>query len=187
MKTYLTFLIIALPFVSCHSSPYGELQQIKSYDSLSGDKTEGFSRLTAYITPSPDHPHTAVEIRPIRGRKFTAAWHEDLPKLDKLDLSKPYQLDFLVVKINKVNVTSASVYRISDQDRDLGDVSRCKMHKAAMHREVEDWIDGCELQKARVYPNSGIFLALCGSGMRHVVWVCPQCQKAQQKEIKRYE
>jgi len=186
MKLYLSLPLIVLSLMSCHSSPYGELQQIKSYDSLSGDKTEGFSRLTAYIAPSPDHPHTSAVIRPILGRKIIAAWHKELPKIDKLDPAKLYQIDFLVVKMNKAKYYDASIIRISDQDRVLGDVSLCQWHKAAMHREVEDWIDGGELQKARVYPNSGIFLALCGSGMRHVVWVCPQCQKAQQKEIKRY-
>lgn len=185
MKHFLSPLIGALLLVSCAPSPYGKLQQVKEYDSLSGDKTEGMSRITAYIAPSPDDPGSSVIIRPIRGRKSTATWHKDLPKIDQLDLSRPYQLDLLVAKMKQVNLTKAYVYRISDQDRILGDVSRCQLHDAAMHREAEDWIDGCELQKARVYPNSGIFLALCGSGMRHVVWVCPQCQKAQREEIKR--
>jgi hypothetical protein len=188
-NSYLIILAVACALIGCASDNFGSRHDVKHYDVLSGDITEGFSRIRATVSESantlPTYP-TSAELRTRLGRKLIVTWNKGLPPISSLDPAKIYTLDLIVAKGEKTRFTGASVFRITDGDDIIADQSRCSMHQRAMQREVEDWIDGFTLAskgKVRQYPNSGIFHAVCNSGMHHVVWVCPECREAEQRQI----
>ena len=158
---------------------------MKEYGGLSGDITEGFSTIRASVSESSITDPTSAELRTRHGRNLIVRWNQELPPISSLDSEKIYTFDLIAVKGVKKRFSYASVYRIKDDEDSIVDLSQCARHKTQMHRDVEDWIDGYDFTQGRVrpYPNSGIFHAVCGSGIRHVVWVCDTCRLAEQKQI----
>jgi len=180
-------LAVASALIGCASSNFGKRYDVKEYGGLSGDITEGFSTTRAFVSESRITDPTSAELRTREGRKLTVIWKKELPPISSLDPQKIYTFDLIAVKGEKIRFSYASVYRISDDEHIIADLSRCSIHQTAMHREVEDWIDGYDFTQGRIrpYPNSGIVHSVCGSGRRHVVWVCHACRDAEQKLIDR--
>jgi hypothetical protein len=181
-------LAVASALIGCASSDFGKRYDVKEYGGLSGDITEGFSTTRASVSESRIKDPTSAELRTREGRKLTVIWKKELPPISSLDPQKIYTFDLIAVKGVKKDFSYASVYRIKDVEDTIADLSQCARHKTQMHREVEDWIDGYDYitqDRVRSYPNSGIFHAVCGSGIRHVVCVCETCRLAEQKQIDR--
>jgi hypothetical protein len=183
MKSFSFFCAISCFFIACSCSPFGEVTEKKHYDGLSGDVTEGFASIQASVDPGQSKGH-AILVKQ-RGRKVDVLWPSQLPAVSKLDATKVYTLDLIVKDWKKAKHKDAQVYRMRDGERVIADLSLCAMHQQPMVREVEDWIDRFDEDVVKRYPHSGIFHAVCGSGMRHVMWVCPSCQAAERKEILR--
>jgi len=178
---------LAIALIGCASNHFGKRYDVKEYGGLSGDITEGFSTIRAYVSESGTTGRTSADLRIKYGRKLTVIWNEDLPSISSLDPDKIYTFDLIAVKGEKKRFSYARVYRIKDGQDTIADLSRCSLHKTDMHREAEDWIDGYDFTQGRIraYPNSGIVHSVCGSGIRHVVWVCENCRLAEQKQIDR--
>ena len=178
---------LAIALIGCASNNFGKRYDVKEYDGLSGDITEGFSTTRAYVSESRTTDPTSADLRTKHGRKLTVIWKEELPPIGSLDPDKIYTFDLIAVKGEKKRFSYASVYRIKDDEDTIADLSRCTLHKTEMHREVEDWIDGYDFTQGRIrpYPNSGIVHSVCGFGIRHVVWICETCRLAEQKQIDR--
>lgn len=193
MKHVTLLLSLAFLMLSCGSSPYGKLQDARDYDGMSGKITEGFSRVQAFVSEDAslrltDYEKPVVQLRTACGRLLRVKWHNGLSAVSDLDPTKLYHVDLIVTHWKEPNTDSATAYRITDGDKILADLSRCSLHRKPMMREVEDWIDRIdevEKNQDRLYPNSGIFHAVCSSGMRHVTWVCPTCRKNEHKAIQR--
>ena len=195
MKNLLLFLACATLLVCCAHAPYGKLHNPRDYDSLTGDITEGFVWVEARVSSS--HPEKSIDsgdlkarLHTKRGRDLDVYWPAELPSITTLDSGKTYSFDLIVTHWKQPKTDAARVYRITDGTTVLADLSRCELHRRPMFREVEEWIDSIVLDsngQVRHYPHSGIFHAVCGSGMHHVVWVCPSCRDAERREIQRVE
>jgi hypothetical protein len=185
--TSIILLTLAIALIGCASNNFGRRYDVKEYDGLSGDITEGFSTIRAYVIESSTTDPTSADLRTKNGRTVTVIWKQELPPISSLDPEKIYTFDLIAVKGVKKRFSYASVYRIKDEEHAIADLSQCAFHKRQMHRKVEDWVDGYDFRKGRVkpYPNSGIFHAACGSGIRHIVWVCETCRLAEQKQLDR--
>jgi hypothetical protein len=187
MKHLPLLLAFVLLLLSCGNSPYGKLQNARDYSGLCGDITEGLTRVVATVSSS-NSSATEVKLRTLRGRMIDVHWPAEFPAIATLDANKQYSFDLILTHWKKLNLDTASVYRISDEEKVLADLSLCSLHRKPMFREEEDWINAEELirkDQDRLYPNSGIFHALCGSGMHHVVWVCPTCLDAERQATQR--
>jgi hypothetical protein len=179
--------VMGLTLIGCGTTNFGKLEDVKEYGVLYGNVSEGFARMEASVIASTAANTNSAELQTKLGRKFTVTWTKGLPSFESLDPNKPYLLDLIVFSgPNLITNPSAAVYRISEGDRIIADLSRCSIHKCAMYRAPDDWIDGYALQKkgkVKQYPNSGIFHAVCNSGMHYVGWVCPECREAEQRQI----
>lgn len=173
--------------IGCATSHLGKRYDVKKYDGLTGDITEGFSTIRASVSASKITDPISADLRTTHGRKLTVIWKKELPPINSLDPEKIYTCDLIAVKGEKNRFSYASVYRITDEQHTIADLSRCLIHKEEMYREEEDWVDGYDFTQGRIrpYPNSGIVHTVCGSGIRHVVWVCSACRLAEQKQIGR--
>ncbi|MCU0749642.1 MAG: hypothetical protein MUF13_08870 [Akkermansiaceae bacterium] len=180
-------LAVSTALIGCASSHFGKRYDVKEYGGLSGDITEGFSTIRASVRESNITDPASAELRTRYGRNLIVRWDQELPPIRSLDPEKVYTFDLIAVKGVKKRFSHASVYRVKDDEDTVADLSKCARHRRQMHREVEDWIDGYDFTQGRVraYPNSGIFHSVCGSGIRHVVWVCETCRLAEQKQIDR--
>jgi hypothetical protein len=182
MKCFSLCIATLWLLVGCAASPYGKVSDPQKYDSLSGDFTEGFATIRATVLPS-ESTGGNVHLRTQNKKSIEANWPESLPAIATLDATKSYEFDLLIKHWHKPDRKTAEVFRIRDGQQILADLAECKRHQKTMHREVEDWIDAVDPRKAKRYPHSGIFHAVCSSGIRHVVWVCPSCQAAERKEV----
>jgi len=180
-------MALAGALIGCASSNFGKRSDVRHYGGLSGDITEGFSTTRASVSePGITDPNSVV-LRTRQGRKLAVVWKKELPPISSLDPHKVYTFDVIAVEGEHRRNSYASVFRISDDRHIIADLSRCTIHYIAMDRKVEDWIDGYDFSQGRIrpYPNSGIVHSVCGSGRRHVVWVCHLCRDAEQKQIDR--
>lgn len=178
---------MGLTLIGCGNTNFGKLEDVKEYGVLYGNVSEGFARMEASVIASTAANTNSAELQTKLGRKFTVTWTKGLPSVESLDPNKPYLLDLIVFSgPNLITNPSAAVYRISEDDRIIADLSRCSIHKCAMYRAADEWINGEELQKkgkVKQYPNSGIVHAVCNSGMHYVGWVCSECREAEQRQI----
>lgn len=187
--TLVILLASLIGLIGCTSSHFGKRYEVKKYAGLTGDITEEFYSIHASVAADPKESSSA-QLQTTRGRNISITWNTNLPPLSSLDPAKIYQFDLIVTKGKKPRFTTATLYRIKDADHIIADLSLCPMHQRSMHREEEEWIDGSTLShKGRVtrYPHSGIFHAVCSSGIHHVIWVCPDCRNAEQKQIDRLD
>lgn len=180
-------MALAGALIGCASSDFGKRSDVKHYGGLCGDITEGFSTTRASVSESGITDPNSVVLRTKQGRKLAVVWNKELPSISSLDPQKVYTFDVIAVEGQQRRNSYASVFRISDDRHLIADLSRCSIHNIAMDRKVEDWIDGYDFSQGRIrpYQNSGIVHSVCGSGRRHVVWVCHLCRDAEQKQIDR--
>jgi hypothetical protein len=181
-------LLMAFMLMACATSENDERHDVKEYQGLTGDITEGFSSIRAAVAESYGKDPRYAELLADQGRKLVVKWDDPLPPVKSLDPAKIYQFDLIVTKGSKIDFTMHEVYRLMDRDKVLADGSRCPRHGCAMHRAEEIWIDGIsagENGDVIRYPHSGNHYPLCGSGIHHVVWVCPLCRQAEQQQIDR--
>ena len=168
--------------IGCAGAPYGKVKDPKHFDGLTGELTEGFASIQATFLPTESRGGNVCLLTQNK-KKIEATWPGGLPEITTLDATKSYEFDLIIKHWRQPNVKTAEVFRIRDGKQILVDFSQCKLHGRPMIREAEDWIDAVDPRKAKRYPHSGLVHAVCGSGIRHIIWVCPTCQAAERKEI----
>jgi len=129
-----------------------------------------------------------------------AKHHYDLQPLQWPEKLMPHQnleglsgLRFEVVEAvrrqdNKWQSENMGVRRVWQRDKLLLDTTpRCEVHHLLMRREVEDGVDGDQFDRffrrqKQLFPHDGKAYLLCGSGIRHFLWTCPECARIQKRE-----
>ncbi|HEY1122586.1 MAG TPA: hypothetical protein VGE67_13330 [Haloferula sp.] len=109
-----------------------------------------------------------------------------------IEPGKTYQVELLTTVFSKGTAVYDNVLRISDEGHTYLDFSLCQVHRVPMQRQIEDAKSGCDYPdsfdatRKRQFPNDGNVYLLCGSGISHPLWKCPECEEAYHRWAKRH-
>lgn len=153
--------------------------------SMAGSLVEGTRTAVGQVTVIPSQEKfPGIKVVESGGSQQDASlsgWHGPLPKLDP---SKIYQVELLTQIYRDPDYVFSDVLRISEGNHVVFDASICPKHKISMERLLERGVSACayprsffRLQEGH-FPYDGNAYLLCGSGLRHPTWKCPECEKA---------
>ena len=135
---------------------------------------------------------TYVNIAQGGGRPIEAQWPEGVPVGSVTDPGASYQVELLTRIYRDPDYVFDDVLRVSDdRGRVIVDASVCRVHGLAMKRQVEegvsaeDYPESFDRRRTREFPNDGKVYLACGSGIRHMTWRCPECDRRYHARAKR--
>ena len=193
---WLTALATSL-MVSCASVPGKDrprLREVVSYDhSMADSMVEGKRSTTGtmWIQRSPSErvfdikrDIVSLQVAGPWGQRLSVAWPEGLPSDVELDPQKKYRVDLLTRIYKGPDYVANDLLRISDRKgRVIVDASICNIHKQPMQRQLEQgksaeaYSRSFMLKQEKEFPNDGNVYLACGSGIHHMTWRCPECEK----------
>ena len=181
-----TLLLLFLAGCSAGGLAKPRIRNAVSYSgTMSGAMSEGIRTVMGRLevqAPTSGGYITAIVTTP-SGEKLEAKWPEWCKSPTFLDVSKTYEIELMTRIYKDPDYIFNDIRRVSDEGRLLMDTSVCHVHNLPMQRQIEDGKSACEypeqffsIQKKR-FPNDGNSYLLCGSGIRHPMWKCPECSK----------
>lgn len=157
--------------VSCNARAGAMNEGVRSFNGhleVKSPMSGGF--ITAIVTTS-------------SGEKLEARWPEWSKSPTFLDSSKNYRIELMTRVYEDPDYVFNDILRVSEGDRTLIDASVCHVHNLPMQRQIEDGKSACEYPEhffstqKKSFPNDGNSYLLCGSGIAHPLWKCPECSK----------
>lgn len=135
---------------------------------------------------------TYIVITQPGGRQIEAKWPAGVAVGSSIDPQATYQVELLTRIYTDPDYVFDDVLRISDKSGGvIVDASVCRLHGLAMQRQVEegmsaeDYPDSFVKRREREFPNEGKVYLACGSGIQHMTWKCPECDKRYRAWAKR--
>jgi hypothetical protein len=127
---------------------------------------------------------TYINIAEGGGPQIKAKWPDGVAVSPLIDPEETYQVELLTRVYTDPDYVFDDVLRVSDKDgRVIVDASICCRHGLAMQRQVEegmsaeDYPDSFDKRREKEFPNDGKVYLACGSGIQHMTWKCPECDK----------
>lgn len=148
---------------------------------LSTTTSEGRRVVTGRLS-FPSHEHSLkIENSGFLPETISAGFSGKKTDFGPVDPAANHQVELLTtVETSPFHVLN-SVVRVSRDGRVIYDESICPLHRRSMKRQIEDSFSPeaypesfFTLQK-KSFPNDGNTRLLCGGGIRHPLWKCPDC------------
>jgi len=176
-------------------------EKVKYEGTISGGMVEGKRSIQATVTLKRQSTRSPggvwqdpvkLEIESVGGERLEEPWPGSLPSKVSFEPNKQYRVELLTRIYRNPDYIFNDLLRISDGDNVIADTSSCSLHKQPMQRQVENqksigaYPDSFTLTRKKRFPTDGNVYLGCGSGIRHPLWKCPECEKEYHRWTKRH-